>query len=112
MSPLGHTASATETLTEHMSDMTITTRIHALLEKERTLLFPGVYDALSAKLVEAAGFPPAFIAGYSVAASHLGLPDFGYLTQTEIVAATRRVCASVSIPIIIDADTGDGDALN
>ena len=112
MSPLGHTASATETLTEHMSDMTTTTRIHALLEKERTLLFPGVYDALSAKLVEQAGFPLTFISGYSVAASHLGLPDFGYLTQTEIVAATRRVCASVSIPIIIDADTGYGNPLN
>ena len=112
MSPLGHIASATGTLTEHMSDMTTTTRIHALLEKERTLLFPGVYDALSAKLVEQAGFPLTFISGYSVAASHLGLPDFGYLTQTEIVAATRRVCASVSIPIIIDADTGYGNALN
>ncbi len=112
MSPLGHIASATGTLTEHMSDMTTTTRIHALLEKHRTLLFPGVYDALSAKLVERAGFPLTFISGYSVAASHLGLPDFGYLTQTEVVAVARRVCASVSIPIIIDADTGYGNALN
>jgi len=111
MRPLGHTTSATGTLTEHMSDMTTTTRIHALLEKERTLLFPGVYDALSAKLVEEAGFPLTFISGYSVAASHLGLPDFGYLTQTEVVAVARRVCASVSIPIIIDADTGYGNAL-
>jgi methylisocitrate lyase len=92
--------------------MTTTTRIHALLEKERTIVFPGVYDALGAKLVERAGFPLTFISGYSVAASHLGLPDFGYLTQTEIVAVTRRVCASVSIPIIIDADTGYGNALN
>ena len=58
------------------------TRIHALLEKERTLIFPGVYDALSAKLVERAGFPLTFISGYSVAATQLGLPDFGYLTQT------------------------------
>ena len=112
MSPLGHMASATETLTETLADMTATTRIHTLLEKERTLLFPGVYDALGAKLVERAGFPLTFISGYSVAASYLGLPDFGYLTQTEIVAVTRRVCASVSIPIIIDADTGYGNALN
>jgi len=109
MSRLGHTTSATGTLTENFAEMTTTTRIHALLEKHRTLLFPGVYDALSAKLVERAGFPLTFISGYSVAASHLGLPDFGYLTQTEIVAATRRVCASVSIPIIIDADTGYGN---
>ena len=111
MRPLGHTTSATGTLTENFAEMTTTTRIHALLEKERTLLFPGVYDALSAKLVEQAGFPLTFISGYSVAASHLGLPDFGYLTQTEVVAVARRVCASVSIPIIIDADTGYGNAL-
>ena len=88
------------------------TRIHRLLEKERTLIFPGVYDALGAKLVEKAGFPLSFISGYSVAATHLGLPDFGYLTQTEMVATAKRVCASVKIPIIIDADTGYGNALN
>ena len=87
-------------------------RVHALLEKERTLIFPGVYDALSAKLVERAGFPLTFISGYSVAATHLGLPDFGYLTQTEMIATAKRVCASVKIPIIIDADTGYGNALN
>ncbi len=88
------------------------TRIHALLEKERTLIFPGVYDALSAKLVERAGFPLTFVSGYSVAATQLGLPDFGYITQTEMVATAKRVCAAVSIPIIIDADTGYGNALN
>ena len=87
-------------------------RVSALLEKERTLIFPGVYDALSAKLVEQAGFPLTFISGYSVAATHLGLPDFGYLTQTEMVSTARRVCAAVKIPIIIDADTGYGNALN
>lgn len=92
--------------------MTGATRIHALLEKERTLIFPGVYDALGAKLVERAGFPLTFISGYSVAATQLGLPDFGYLTQTEMVATAKRVCGSVTIPIIIDADTGYGNHLN
>jgi 2-methylisocitrate lyase-like PEP mutase family enzyme len=87
-------------------------RIHSLLEKDGTLIFPGVYDALGAKLVERAGFPLTFISGYSVAATHLGLPDFGYLTQTEMVATAKRVCASVKIPVIIDADTGYGNALN
>src|SRR3989442_2358599 len=87
------------------------TRIHALLDKERTLIFPGVYDALGAKLVERAGFPLTFISGYSVAATQLGLPDFGYLTQTEMVATAKRVCGSVKIPIIIDADSGYGNAL-
>src|SRR2546427_3392880 len=88
------------------------TRIHALLDKERTLIFPGVYDALGAKLVERAGFPLTFISGYSVAATQLGLPDFGYLTQTEMVATAKRVCGSVKIPIIVDADTGYGNPLN
>jgi len=92
--------------------MPISTRIHRLLEKERTLIFPGVYDALGARLVEQAGFPLAFISGYSVAATHLGLPDFGNLTQTEMVATEKRLCDSVTIPIIIDADTGYGNALN
>src|SRR6266487_2181581 len=90
----------------------MTSRISALLKKDGTLIFPGVYDALSAKLVERAGFPLTFISGYSVAATQLGLPDFGYLTQTEMEGAARRVCASVKIPIIIDADTGYGNALN
>ncbi len=92
--------------------MPTTTRVHGLLEKHGTLVFPGVYDALGAKLAERAGFPLTFISGYSVAASYLGLPDFGYLTQTEMVAVTKRVCASVTIPIIIDADTGYGNPLN
>jgi methylisocitrate lyase len=92
--------------------MTTATRVHALLEKHGTLLFPGVYDALGAKLAQRAGFPMTFISGYSVAASYLGLPDFGYLTQTEIVSVARRVCAWVTIPVIVDADTGYGNPLN
>ena len=88
------------------------TRIHRLLDTEKTLMFPGVYDALGAKLVERAGFPLTFVSGYSVAATQLGLPDFGYLTQTEMVSAAKRICGSVSIPIVIDADTGYGNALN
>lgn len=88
------------------------TRIHHLLAQQRTYVFPGIYDALGAKLVEKAGFPLTFISGYSVAASQLGLPDFGYLTQTEMVAVAKRVCASVTIPVVIDADTGYGNALN
>ncbi|WP_447972981.1 isocitrate lyase/PEP mutase family protein [Nitrospira sp. Kam-Ns4a] len=87
-------------------------RIHRILERERTLIFPGVYDALGAKLVEQAGFPLTFISGYSVAATQLGLPDFGYFTQTEMVAVAKRVCGAVRIPVIIDADTGYGNALN
>ncbi|RMH05191.1 MAG: oxaloacetate decarboxylase [Nitrospirae bacterium] len=92
--------------------MAYRTRIHTLLDREPTLMFPGVYDALGAKLVAQAGFPLTFVSGYSVAATQLGLPDFGYLTQTEMVATAKRVCHAVDIPVLIDADTGYGNALN
>ena len=90
----------------------MSTRIHRILEKEGSLMVPGVYDALGAKLVEQTGFPFTFVSGYSVAATQLGLPDFGYLTQTEMVATAKRVCGAVKIPILIDSDTGYGNALN
>jgi 2-methylisocitrate lyase-like PEP mutase family enzyme len=88
------------------------TRVHQLLSKQTAVLFPGVYDALGAKMAAQAGFELLFISGYSVAASQLGLPDFGYLTQTEMVQTARRVCRSVKLPVIVDADTGYGNALN
>ena len=88
------------------------TRVHKILEQHGSIVFPGVYDTLSARLAERAGFPMAFISGYSVAATAIGEPDLGLLTQTEIVDQARRVCRSVAIPIIVDADTGYGNPLN
>jgi 2-methylisocitrate lyase-like PEP mutase family enzyme len=88
------------------------TRVGAILQRQGSIVFPGVYDTLSAKLVERAGFPMSFISGYSVAATAIGEPDLGLLTQTEIVERARRVCGSVGIPIIVDADTGYGNPLN
>jgi 2-methylisocitrate lyase-like PEP mutase family enzyme len=88
------------------------TRVHTILDEHKSIVFPGVYDTLSAKLAAMAGFPMAFISGYSVAATAIGEPDLGLLTQTELVAQARRVCASVDIPIIVDADTGYGNPLN
>jgi 2-methylisocitrate lyase-like PEP mutase family enzyme len=88
------------------------TRVEAILDEHRVVVFPGVYDTLSVKLAEQAGFPMAFISGYSVSATAIGEADLGLLTQTEIIEAARRVCASVRIPIIVDADTGYGNPLN
>lgn len=88
------------------------TRIHQLLSRHGTLLFPGVYDALGAKIAEQVGFEVVFISGYSVAASQLAMPDFGYLTQTEMIHSVRHICKSVTVPVIVDADTGYGNALN
>ena len=87
-------------------------RIHQILQQVGPTAFAGVYDALSAKLAEQAGFPLAFVSGYSVAATFLGEPDLGLLTQTEMIDQARRICASVAIPVIVDADTGYGNPLN
>lgn len=88
------------------------TRIHRILDEVGSIAFAGVYDTLSAKLAQQAGFPMAFISGYSVAATAIGEPDMGLLTQTEMIEQARRVCGSVRIPIIVDADTGYGNPLN
>jgi 2-methylisocitrate lyase-like PEP mutase family enzyme len=88
------------------------TRVHKILEQHGSIVFPGVYDTLSARLAERTGFPMAFISGYSVAATAIGEPDLGLLTQTEIVERARTVCRSVQIPVIVDADTGYGNPLN
>ena len=88
------------------------TRVHKVLEEVGALAFPGIYDTLSAKIAEKTGFPMAFVSGYSLAASTIGEPDFGLLTQTEVVDRARQICNSVNIPIIVDADTGYGNPLN
>ena len=87
-------------------------RVQRLLDELGTIVFPGVYDSLSAKIVENNGFPLSFISGYSVSASSIGEPDMGLLTQTEMLERARQVCRCVSIPIIVDADTGYGNPLN
>ncbi|GLU16613.1 hypothetical protein SLE2022_330390 [Rubroshorea leprosula] len=89
------------------------TRIHRLIEEQGIVLMPGCYDALSAAIVQQSGFSAGFISGYALSASLLGKPDFGLLTPPEMAATARTVCAAAPmIPIIADADTGGGNALN
>jgi len=88
------------------------TRVHQILENTGSLAIPGVYDALSARIAAQTGARMAAVSGYSVAATSIGEPDFGLLTQTEMVDRARRICMSVDIPIIVDADTGYGNPLN
>lgn len=93
--------------------MTPADRIRALADGDGPLVLPGVYDGLSARLAAQAGFRALVVSGYSVAASRLGMPDFGYLTQTEITDAARDLVAAVpGVPVIVDADTGYGNALS
>jgi len=86
--------------------------VYYFLKERGQLVMPGVYDALSAKIASRTGFEVIFITGYSLAATLLGEPDFGLLTQTEVVAAAQRICSVVGTPVIVDADTGYGNALN
>jgi methylisocitrate lyase len=86
--------------------------IRDLLRAGNTVNMPGVYDALTARLATEAGFEVLFVSGYSVSASRLGLPDFGYLTQTEVAEAARSVCGATHLPVIVDADTGYGNPLS
>ncbi|MEE2677060.1 MAG: isocitrate lyase/PEP mutase family protein, partial [Myxococcota bacterium] len=88
------------------------TKRHPLLEASKVMISAGVWDVLSAKLAERAGFHTVVLSGYAVSASHLGEPDFGLLTQTEILDVARRVCGAVSIRVIVDGDTGFGGPLN
>jgi len=86
--------------------------IRRALADHGQLIMPGVYDALSAKVAARAGFEVIFITGYSLSATLLGEPDFGLLTQTEVVSAAQRICSVVDTPVIVDADTGYGNAIN
>jgi 2-methylisocitrate lyase-like PEP mutase family enzyme len=86
-------------------------RIRDLIS-EGTVSMPGVYDALTARIAAQVGFDVLFVSGYSVSATRLGEPDFGFVTQTEMVEAARSVCKVSDAPVIVDADTGYGNPLN
>lgn len=88
------------------------TRLRALLAEPGLLLMPCCYDALSARLIEEAGFPLSFMSGFSVSAARLGMPDTGLISYGEMVDQGRSICAAVQLPVIGDGDTGYGNALN
>ena len=82
------------------------------LSARESVLMPGVWDPLSALIVQQAGFSTAFVSGFAVSGTLLGRPDVGYLTQTEMAEVAQRVCSSVpTVNVIVDADTGYGDPM-
>lgn len=87
-------------------------RLRALLEKPGLRVMPCCFDALSARLIERAGFELTFMSGFAVSAARLALPDTGLISYGEMVERGREICAAVSIPVIGDADTGYGNAVN
>ena len=82
------------------------------LAERRVLLAPGVYDALSALIAERAGFEALYLSGASVAYTRLGRPDVGLTTCSEVEDTLARITERVAVPVIVDADTGFGNALN
>jgi carboxyvinyl-carboxyphosphonate phosphorylmutase len=87
-------------------------RLRELLGRDELVVAPGAYDALSARLVEEAGFPAVYMTGFGTAASYLGRPDVGLLSMSEMADQARRIVGAVGIPVIADADTGYGNPIN
>jgi carboxyvinyl-carboxyphosphonate phosphorylmutase len=89
-----------------------TTRLKQLIQDSKVLMMPGAYDALSAKIIEAAGFDAVQVSGFGLSASLLGQADAGLITMTEMVNQTRNIARVIDIPVMGDGDTGFGNAVN
>lgn len=83
-----------------------------MLKSKKPLVIPGVYDALGAKIAQKVGFEAMFQTGYGTSATLFGMPDYGFIGATETVDNARRICRAVSVPVIVDSDTGYGNALS
>ena len=83
-----------------------------MLKAKKPLVIPGVYDALGAKIAQKIGFDAMFQTGYGTSATLFGMPDYGFIGAAETVDNARRICRAVSTPVIVDSDTGYGNALS
>ena len=92
--------------------MSATDKLKDLLNKPGIITLPGCYDAMSAKLIERAGFSGTFMSGFMVSAARIGMPDTGLISYNEMLDQGRNISAAVSIPVIGDGDTGYGNAIN
>lgn len=92
--------------------MKSTTLLRTILAHERTILVPGAYDALSAKILKQVGFKVLYMTGSGVTASLTGMPDVGILTMMEMVNQARNIVNAIDLPLICDADNGYGNPIN
>ena len=92
--------------------MTPRRTLRTLIAGKQGLVVPGAYDGISARLVQRAGFPAVYMTGYGTSASRLGLPDLGFAGLAEMADHARNLAAVLDVPLIADADTGYGNALN
>jgi carboxyvinyl-carboxyphosphonate phosphorylmutase len=86
--------------------------LRKLLRGDELVMAPGAPDALTARLIEQAGFPAVYMTGFGATASLIGCPDIGLLTQTEMTTHSRNIVRAVNVPVIADADTGYGGPAN
>jgi 2-methylisocitrate lyase-like PEP mutase family enzyme len=102
------------TPTETVSALTMTPRqtLHHLIAQRRGVIVPGAFNALSAKVIADLGFEAIYITGAGVTNMHLGMPDQGFMGLSDIAEHTMRIRDAVSLPLLVDADTGFGNALN
>src|ERR1043165_301364 len=91
--------------------MTARQKLRELLRRDKLLVAPGCFDGLSARLVEEAGFEAAYLSGGAIARS-MGIPDIGLVTMSESIERAAQVVSAIQIPVIADADTGYGNAVN
>ncbi len=87
-------------------------KLRAILAEPGMQVMPACFDALSAKLIEKAGFRVTFMGGFAVSAARLAMPDTGLISYSEMLDQGRNICAAIDIPVIGDADTGYGNAVN
>ncbi len=87
-------------------------RLRAAMAAHKPLVIPGCYNAMSARVLEEVGFDALYMSGYGTSLSLLGLPDAGLVTQTEMALNARLIASAVRLPLIADADTGFGNAIN
>lgn len=89
-----------------------TTLLRQLLSERKAIPVPGAHDVVSAMLIEKTGFKALQVSGFGLSATLLGLPDMAFLSFTEVLEFTRNIIDAVSIPVMADADTGYGNAIN
>ena len=87
-------------------------KLSSLIKSKKPLVIPGVYDAIGAKIAEKVGFNAMFQTGYGTSATLFGMPDYGFIGATETVDNARRISNAISVPLIVDSDTGYGNALS
>jgi len=87
-------------------------KLSSMIKSKKPLVIPGVYDAIGAKIAEKVGFDAMFQTGYGTSATLFGMPDYGFIGATETVDNARRISNAISVPLIVDSDTGYGNALS